>query len=88
MGDEYYDKAASDIIFIIRQLNNERFERVNNTDLYTDMSITLEEALLGFKKSIIHLDEHEVVVHHKGVTKPGKYFLIFVCLFFQDLENK
>lgn len=37
MGDEHYDKAASDIIFEIRELKHDRFKRKNNTDLYTSL---------------------------------------------------
>jgi DnaJ-class molecular chaperone len=34
MGDEHYDKAASDIIFEIRELKHKRFERQDNLNLY------------------------------------------------------
>ena len=74
MGDEYYDKAASDIIFEIREQPHDVFERKNNLDLYINMILTLEEALLGFKKSIKHLDDHDVWVIHDYVTKPGSLF--------------
>lgn len=39
--------------------------------LYTKLTITLAEALLGFKKTIKHLDGHEVVVEREAVSQPG-----------------
>lgn len=71
MGDEYYDKAASDILIEVREMPHKRFKRENNVDLYTDMTITLEEALLGFTKTIKHLDDRDLEVVRDKVTKPG-----------------
>lgn len=68
MGDEHYDKAASDIIFEIRELSHPVFIRKNNMDLYASLEITLEEALLGFTKSITHLDGHKINIKKTGVT--------------------
>ena len=45
------------------------FRRAGN-DLHHDMHITLREALVGFRKTIVHLDGHEVEVKARGVTKP------------------
>lgn len=36
-----------------------------------NLEITLKQALLGFKKSFMHLDGHEVMIEQKGVTKPN-----------------
>ena len=71
MGDEHYDKAASDIMFEIRELPHPVFKRKNNMDLYTTLSISLEEALLGFEKSITHLDGHLINIEKDEVTQPG-----------------
>ena len=71
MGDEFPDKAASDIIFEIRELPHKVFTRKNKIDLYAKFEITLEEALLGFEKTLIHLDGHEVELSKDGVTQPG-----------------
>lgn len=40
------------------------FKRVGN-NLYYNMDITLEDALLGFRKIIKHLDGHFVTVESK-----------------------
>jgi DnaJ-class molecular chaperone len=45
-------------------------------DLHYQMEITLEEALLGYKKSIRHLDNHQVSISHDAVTKPFQVRLI------------
>jgi len=58
MGDEHYDREASDVIFEIREQPHKIFERKDNINLYTTVAITLEESLLGFQKSIKHLDGH------------------------------
>jgi DnaJ-class molecular chaperone len=60
---------AGDVIFKLRQSNHPRFRREND-DLHHEEHITLREALLGFKKTIKHLDGRDVVLTHKGVTQP------------------
>ncbi|KAA0157434.1 hypothetical protein FNF27_00682 [Cafeteria roenbergensis] len=60
-----------DVIFRIKQRSHPRFRRDNN-DLHHDMTISLREALIGFRKTIQHLDGHEVVVETSAVTRPGQ----------------
>ena len=53
------------------QLDHDVFERKGN-DLKTRIHINLKEALVGFEKTLTHLDGHEVVIDRKGkITKPG-----------------
>jgi len=40
------------------------------------MTITLLEALVGFSKTIKHLDGHEFAVKKDEVTKPGEVLMI------------
>ena len=40
--------------------------------LLIKFKITLEEALLGFSKEIIHLDSHAVLLERDKVTQPGE----------------
>jgi DnaJ-class molecular chaperone len=55
----------------VQEVPHPLFERKTN-DLKIQMHITLREALLGFVKTITHLDGHEVVVNRQSiVTKPG-----------------
>jgi len=39
-------------------------------------TISLLEALVGFSKTIRHLDGHEVVVAREEITKPGEVIVI------------
>ena len=69
-GDERQDMDTSDLIFQIVQLPHPFFTRKGN-DLYCTISITLQEALLGFKKKVKHLDNHYVKIIKNTVTRPG-----------------
>jgi len=74
MGDEFYDKAASDLLFEVRVMPHALFKRIKNEDngLMIDLEvfvhITLEEALLGFDKQLKHLDGHMVDLIRSGTT--------------------
>ncbi|MGH0158751.1 UNVERIFIED_CONTAM: hypothetical protein FKN15_055514 [Acipenser sinensis] len=46
------------------------FER-RGDDLYTNVTISLEEALVGFEMDITHLDGHKVHIIRDKITKPG-----------------
>ena len=45
----------------MKQKPHPTFKRVGN-NLYVDMQLTLQESLLGFEKSITHLDGRKVTV--------------------------
>jgi len=67
-GDQEPGVPAGDVVFILKAVPHESFERSGN-DLLTHVSITLSEALLGFSRVIItHLDGRGV----KVTTPPGK----------------
>jgi DnaJ-related protein SCJ1 len=40
-------------------------------DLYRKLEISLVESLLGFKRIIRHLDDHEIEVERTGITQPN-----------------
>ena len=42
----------------------------DGNDLHHTMHITLKEALLGFSKTVMQLDQSEVVVERTEITKP------------------
>lgn len=46
------------------------FERVGD-DLYTNVTISMQDALIGFTLEITHLDGHKVKIVREKVTKPG-----------------
>jgi DnaJ-class molecular chaperone len=60
-GEQQIDMIQGDIIFIIKQQTHAVFKRVGD-NLYMNLDITLEEALLGFKKTIKHMDGHTVEI--------------------------
>jgi DnaJ-class molecular chaperone len=45
-------------------------------DLYTEIDLTFEESLVGFNKSINHLDNHSVPIHNYTPIRHGDMFVI------------
>ncbi|CAA2985567.1 dnaJ ERDJ3B [Olea europaea subsp. europaea] len=68
-GEPIIDGEAGDLKFRIRTAPHDRFRREGN-DLHTTVTITLVQALVGFEKTIKHLDDHLVDISFKGITKP------------------
>jgi DnaJ-related protein SCJ1 len=67
IADEAVGHTPGDLIFVVRQIPDAVFTR-NGDDLFMNMAITLEEALVGFEKKFQHLDGHDVVVRKSDVT--------------------
>lgn len=63
-AEQIPDMVPGDVIFTVKQQPHPKFKRVGD-NLYTDVNIRLEEALLGFTKRIGHLDGHIVEVNSK-----------------------
>lgn len=61
MAEEHPDAEVGDLYVLLRQEPHDTFTR-NGNDLYTDFTLTLQEALLGFKKELKHLDGHPVAI--------------------------
>ncbi|KAF5741538.1 dnaJ subfamily B member 11-like [Tripterygium wilfordii] len=68
-GEPIIDGEPGDLRFRIRTAPHDTFRREGN-DLHTTVTITLVQALVGFEKTIKHLDEHLVDIGTKGITKP------------------
>ncbi|KAJ9187857.1 hypothetical protein P3X46_003272 [Hevea brasiliensis] len=68
-GEPKIDGEPGDLKFRIRTAPHDRFRREGN-DLHTTVTITLVQALVGFEKTIKHLDEKLVDISTKGITKP------------------
>lgn len=58
------------VIFRIKTQPHPVFERVGD-DLYTNVTISLQDALVGFKLDITHLDGHKVTIQRDKITRPG-----------------
>ncbi|KAJ8574508.1 hypothetical protein ON010_g4701 [Phytophthora cinnamomi] len=61
--------VPGDVIFRLHQVPHNRFRRAGD-DLHYDLDISLEEALLGYKKPMKHLDDRTVVLTNAKVTTP------------------
>ncbi|GFS10770.1 DnaJ-like protein subfamily B member 11 [Elysia marginata] len=69
-GEPHIDGEPGDLRFKIVQVKHARFER-RGDDLYTNVTITLADALTGFEMDIKHLDGHNVHVVRDKITWPG-----------------
>jgi len=74
-ADEVPETIPGDVIFKIITLPHKKFTR-DGDNLHLKMTITLLEALVGFKKTFKHLDGHDVVVSRNEVTKPGEVVVL------------
>ncbi|KAG9157210.1 hypothetical protein Leryth_004880 [Lithospermum erythrorhizon] len=68
-GEPKIDGEAGDLRFRIRTAPHDRFKREGD-DLHTSVTITLVQSLVGFEKTIKHLDDRLVDISSKGITKP------------------
>jgi DnaJ-related protein SCJ1 len=68
--DETPDTQPGDLTFVVVTAPHPTFERDGN-NLKIHMRITLLEALVGFSKTIEHLDGHQVAIERSQVTTPG-----------------
>ena len=64
-------KVPGDVKLRIRSARHAVFAR-NGTDLQMDLTISLRQALLGFDRTIRHLDGHPVEIRASGVSWHGR----------------
>ncbi|XP_063973570.1 dnaJ homolog shv [Diachasmimorpha longicaudata] len=69
-GEPHIDGDYGDLIIKIRTQTHPVFQRVGD-DLYTNMTISLQESLVGFTVQLTHLDGHKVTITREKITKPG-----------------
>ena len=55
--------------------NKSRYAR-RGDDLHTSITVTLAEALVGFKRTLTHLDGHTVVLETDQPTPPGSVMVV------------
>ena len=58
------------MVFVISEGKHPTFRREGN-NLYTSITVSLKQALLGFDKTFKHLDGRTVDVIREEVTQPG-----------------
>ena len=68
-SEQHPDYLPGDVIFKLKLQNHAIFKRIGD-HLYTDMRINLKEAILGFTKSIKHLDDHFTELTSVNVVQP------------------
>lgn len=61
--------SPGDVIFKLKQAPHPRFNR-DGDHLHHEMHLSIKEALLGFHRTVRHLDGRDVVIDYKGVTQP------------------
>nr|QGX86462.1 DNAJ [Sogatella furcifera] len=69
-GESHIDGDPGDLIMQIKTLPHPVFER-RGDDLYTNVTVSLQDALTGFSLEIEHLDGKKVKVSRDKVTWPG-----------------
>ena len=69
-GEPHIDGDPGDLRIRIKTLPHATFER-REDDLYTNVTIPLVDALVGFEMQIKHLDGHDVTIKRDKVTWPG-----------------
>lgn len=72
MGSQLPKHIPGDALVTIKVRKNARFKRLGD-DLMADVRVSLSEALLGFKRELVHLDGHIVTfgMDRGDVLKPG-----------------
>jgi DnaJ-related protein SCJ1 len=69
--------TPGDVIFKLRAGRHARFEREGD-NLKHEVHLTLREALLGYRRSVRHLDGRDVPLVHDGVTQPFEVGVVVV----------
>ncbi|XP_012890222.1 PREDICTED: dnaJ homolog subfamily B member 11 [Dipodomys ordii] len=69
-GEPHVDGEPGDLRFRIKVVKHRIFER-RGDDLYTNVTISLVESLVGFEMDITHLDGHKVHISRDKITRPG-----------------
>jgi DnaJ family protein B protein 11 len=67
VADEAVGHIAGDLIFTINQIPDAHFTR-NGDDLSVSISISLLESLVGFSRTMKHLDGHDVEIKKSDVS--------------------
>jgi len=69
-GEVAIDGEPGDLKIVLHQVPDRRFHRIGN-DLYTNMTISLTDALVGFSTTLDHLGGKSIKVERLKVTWPG-----------------
>ncbi|GBG82858.1 hypothetical protein CBR_g36384 [Chara braunii] len=73
-ADEAPDTVTGDIVFVLQLKDHPKFKRKGD-DLFMEHTLTLTEALCGFKYSITHLDNRQLLIKSNPgeIIKPSQF---------------
>ncbi|KAJ2723780.1 DnaJ- protein scj1 [Coemansia sp. Benny D115] len=74
-ADQHPDHEPGAVVFHLQQHPHKTFQRFGD-DLHAEVTITLLDALVGFSRTIEHVDSTPIKLVRSGVTKPGFVHLI------------
>lgn len=77
-GEPHVEGEPGDLVFKLRVQKHPLFERVG-MDLYTNVTISLQDALNGFTMDITHLDGHLVRIAREKVGNAVEFPLHLLC---------
>lgn len=69
-GEPHMDGEPGDLILKVRSLPHPIYERKGD-DLFTNITISLQDALIGFTTHIEQLDGRKIAIEREKVTWPG-----------------
>lgn len=69
-GEPHIDGDPGDLRIRVKTKPHAIFER-RGDDLYTNVTVSLTDALIGFEMTIPHLDGHKVQIKRDKITWPG-----------------
>jgi len=69
MGEQRPQMIPGDVVITLRAQKHAVFKRTG-VDLHTEVNISLKEALLGFNRTIRHLDGRSIFIKVDGITNP------------------
>jgi len=69
MSEQRPGMIPGDVVFKVKVKPHHQFTRRGN-DLHMELTISLDEALLGFERQVVHLDNRVVTITETSVTGP------------------
>ena len=70
-ADQAPDMIPGDVVIVVRTKDNDTFKRKGDVDLAMTVKLSLREALLGFHKTVVHMDGRSIELSRKGITPFG-----------------
>jgi len=75
MGEQRPGMIPGDLVMVLQQAPHKTFTW-RNDDLFMTMTVTLKQALLGFKKEVKHMDGRTIFVEQHNVVSPDQVIIL------------